>query len=85
MRLTMADPLACARGLSTRRAQDGSATAELALFLCRTRRAGFELWQQPPPEDAPVDVRFCGYSGYHTDIRQRLLLTQSGHWRAGAT
>src|SRR5262249_57583560 len=42
MRLIMADPLTCARGLSTRRAQDGSATAELAFVLCRTRRAGFD-------------------------------------------
>src|SRR5262249_41677235 len=41
MRLIMADPLACTRGPSTRRAPDGSATAELAFVLCRMRRAGF--------------------------------------------
>ena len=35
MRLIMADPLACARGLSTRCAQDRSATAELAFVLIK--------------------------------------------------
>jgi len=47
----MADPLACAHGLSTRRARDGSATAELVLVLGRTRRTGFDhVVAAAPPE-----------------------------------